>query len=374
MSDQVVHLPRVGEQHHGQPRMAVNDDAPSRATAGSSWRPVDLAPIIAGSSPRPTPTILRRTDGQGLWYPGKTHAVVGESESLKSWLAQAACAQLLLDGLCVVYVDFEDSADAVVDRMRILGASDDALRERFAYIAPEEPLLPGQGVLAEALGDIRPAAAVLDGTTEAMALHKLSSIDNDDLATFGRLVTRPIAATGAAVVNLDHQPKSTDNRGRYALGGVHKLNGLSGVSLIAEGVEPAGVGLRGVSRLRIAKDRPGQLRAHGLPSAGGLRWVGDFVLDTRDPVDPAFIRPPAEAAKAADDWRPTEVMRKISAALTKADQPLTQTGIEARVTARATITRRALAVLIDEGHINVSDGPRNSKLHSLTKPYDSDPT
>jgi hypothetical protein len=59
-----------------------------------------------------------------------------------------------------------------------------------------------------------------------MSLHKLKSLDNDDLATFGRLVSRPIAATGAAAVNLDHQPKATDNRGRYALGGVHKLNGL----------------------------------------------------------------------------------------------------------------------------------------------------
>jgi hypothetical protein len=74
------------------------------------------------------------------------------------------------------------------------------------------------------------------------------------------------------------------------LGGVHKLNVLSGVSIIAENIEPMGVGLRGVSRLRIAKERPGLLRAHGSPSAG-LRWIGDFVLGTGQLEEPALILP-----------------------------------------------------------------------------------
>ena len=102
-------------------------------------------------------------------------------------------------------------------------------------------------------------------------MHRLKSVDNDDLATFGRIITRPIAATGAAAVNLDHQPKATDNRGRYALGGVHKLNGMSGVSIIAENIAPMGVGLRGVTRLRIAKTGLGNYGRTGCrpPGCGG---------------------------------------------------------------------------------------------------------
>jgi hypothetical protein len=343
-----------------------------RPDPGLTWRPVDLGPILDGTRPRLTPTILTRTDGQGLWYPGRTHALVGESEAAKSWIAQYGSAQQLLAGHAVIYLDFEDSAEAVTDRMLTLGMTPALLSDRFAYIAPEEPIDPaGRGPLTQALADLRPTLVIIDGITEAMALHKLKSVDNDDLATFGRLISRPIAATGAAVVNLDHQPKATDNRGRYALGGVHKLNGLSGVSIIAENIAPMGVGLRGVTRLRIAKDRPGQLRAHGLPSSG-LRWIGDYVLDTGDMLEPALIRPPVEVAKAADDWRPTEIMHKVCAALTKAGQPLGQNEIIDRVKGRATMTRRALAILVDEHYIDVRDGPRRSKLHTLSKPYTGD--
>ena len=218
------------------------------------------------------------------------------------------------------------------------------------------------------LSSNEPTLVLIDGVTEAMSLHRLKSVDNDDLATFGRLITRPIAATGAATVDLDHQPKAIDNRGRYALGWVHKLNGLSGASIIAENIAPMGVGLRGVTRLRIAKDRPGQLRAHGLPSAG-LTWIGDFVLDTSILEEPALIRPPVEVAKAADDWRPTEVMRKVCDAMTKASKPLSQKDIIDRVKARANITRRALAILVDEKYIEERTGPHGAHLQTLVKPY-----
>jgi Bifunctional DNA primase/polymerase, N-terminal/AAA domain len=338
----------------------------------SSWSPIDLGPLLDGTRPRPQPTILTRTDGQGLWYPGRTHALVGESEAAKSWIAQYGCAQQLLAGHAVAYLDFEDSDGGVTDRMLTLGMTPALLRDLFGYIAPEEPIdRARRSELAQALGDLKPTLVIIDGVTEAMSLHKLKSIDNDDLATFGRLITRPIAATGSAVVNLDHQPKATDNRGRYALGGVHKLNGLSGVSIIAENIEPMGVGLHGVTRLRIAKDRPGQLRAHGLPSAG-LRWIGDFILDTGILEEPAWIRPPVEVAKVAEDWRPTEVMRMVCDAMTKAYKPLPATGIYDRVKARANITRRALAILVDEKYVEETPGPRGAKLHTLIKPYQGD--
>ena len=47
---------------------------------------------------------------------------------------------------------------------------------------------------------------------------------------------------------------------------------------------------------------------------------GDFVLDTRDLVEPAYMRPPVEVVKAADDWRPAEMMRRVCAAMAKSGQ------------------------------------------------------
>ena len=133
-----------------------------------------------------------------------------------------------------------------------------------------------------------------------------------------------------------------------------------------------GAGLRGVTRLRIAKDRPGQLRAHGLPSTTGLRWIGDFILNTDDAVEPAYMRPPAEVAKASDDWRATDVMRKVCEAMTKANWPPTQNGVLDRVGGRNKIVRRALAVIIDEHYIDLQPVPNRSKLHTLIKPYRED--
>lgn len=344
-----------------------------RHNAGATWRPVDLEPILDGTRARPEPTILRRTDGQGLIYPGLTHALVGESESAKSWIAQYACAQQLLAKNAVVYLDFEDSAGSVTDRMTTLGMNPEMLTSRFAYIAPEEPVEPaGRSQLAQAMADLHPSLVILDGVTEAMALHSLKSNDNDDLATFGRLIARPLAGGGAAVVTLDHQPKSSENRGRYALGGVHKLNALSGASLIAESVAPFGAGLRGITRLRIAKDRPGQLREHGLHSEGGLRWIGDFILDTRDLVEPAFIQPPTEAKKAAEEWRPTELMESICAAMQKAKRPLSKTEIRSRVKGRNEIVQRALAILVDEDYLKEEPGPRGVIQHVIVKEYSAD--
>jgi hypothetical protein len=44
-------------------------------------------------------------------------------------------------------------------------------------------------------------------------------------------------------------------------------------------------------------------------------------------------------------------MRKVCDAMAKADQPLTTNDVTERMKARATITCRALALLVDEGHL-----------------------
>lgn len=50
-----------------------------------SWRFEDLHEVLDGKVKRTEATMLRRSDGAPLIYPGRTHAFVGESESMKSW-------------------------------------------------------------------------------------------------------------------------------------------------------------------------------------------------------------------------------------------------------------------------------------------------
>ena len=48
-----------------------------------SWQPVDLSEVLDGSWQPPEPTVGRRSDGAGLFYPGKVHTLSSESEGGK---------------------------------------------------------------------------------------------------------------------------------------------------------------------------------------------------------------------------------------------------------------------------------------------------
>ena len=91
---------------------------------GSTWMPVDIAPILAGNgSLEPAPTMLARADGRHLIYRAKVHSYNGEPECGKGWLSLLACAERLDAGEHVAYIDFEDEAAVAITRLRALGVS-----------------------------------------------------------------------------------------------------------------------------------------------------------------------------------------------------------------------------------------------------------
>jgi hypothetical protein len=343
------------------------------AQTAPTWRPKDLTDVLDGTYKPAQPTVGQRDDGIGLFYPGRVHSVIGESEGGKTWFALLAVASELAAGNSVVFIDFEDDAPGVVGRLLALGADRQAIRERFAYIRPEDPLGAGfnRHEIATAMHDLRPTFVPIDGVTEGMALHGMELKDNTDVAKFGRLLLRPLAEFGAAVVTLDHVTKDRESRGRYAIGGVHKLNGLNGAQYILENRTPFGIGLTGRTTVRVAKDRPGQLRKHALPSAGTLHWFADFTLRSHDETfTEASLYPPAEQT---GPFRPTSLMRKVSDAIAGAPAPLSVRGVQDRVTGNKDAVRQALARLVDEGFVSVEAGPRGAQLHKLEKPFTEGP-
>jgi hypothetical protein len=327
-----------------------------------TWRPVDLAPILTGTHKPITPDVGTRSDGVGMFYPSRCHTIASESEAGKSWLAEHVCAYELGRGNHVVYVDFEDEADTVVSHMLTLQVANDVIRERFHYLRPESPITDpvSRGDLAEILGDTHPTFTVVDGVTEGMVLHGLDPLSNKDCATFGQRLPTAISQQGPAVVSLDHVTKSPDGRGRYAIGAVHKLNGLNGGAYLLDNRTPFGIGRKGKSTIKIAKDRPGQLRRHGLPSSGGLHWFGDLILDSKDET---FAELEIEAPHGLEpNWRPTELMHRIADALTE-HGPLAQRRILAAVTGKTDTKRAALDYLILDGYVT------EKTPHELIKPY-----
>ncbi|WP_051866255.1 AAA family ATPase [Streptosporangium roseum] len=336
-----------------------------------TWRPADLSAVLDGTYQPPQPTIGARGDGVGMFYPGRAHVVAAESESGKTWAMLAIHAHEMLAGNATVYIDFEDDEGGVVGRLLAMGVNADIIRRHFAYLRPEEPLTAGGGRddLAQALGDLTPTIVTLDGVTEGMTLHGYDPLNNKEVAAFGQMLAKPITLTGAAVVSLDHVTKDRENRGRYAIGAVHKLNGLNGAMYSLENREPFGVGTTGRSGLYISKDRPGQLRRHSLPSAGDRKWFADLVVTSHHEsfVEVTIEAPASRPEKSS--LRPTHVMAKIAAVLADKPAGLSKNAVETAVGGKREIARLALEFLVNEGYVH-TERQGNAILHRLTKPFD----
>jgi hypothetical protein len=346
----------------------ISDEPPDdRQQAERSWCPIDLAPVLSGTWKPAQPTVGSRTDGVHIFYPAKVHTVASESEAGKTWLVLAAAFDELRAGNTVLYIDFEDDEASIVGRLLTLQAPHDWIRDQFCYLRPTESVNTTTNLadLSDILVAYRPTLAVIDGVTEAMTMHGLDPVSNRDVAIFGSMLPRRLAAAGCATVCLDHVVKDADSRGRYALGGVHKLNGLDGAALILESHDPFGIGLTGSSTILISKDRPGQLRRHADRRKDGLYMFGELVLTSHDDSYAEFeIRPPGPART---EFMPTRLMTKISDALQQ-HGPMSQRAILATVGGKRQYAADALALLQRDGYVS------NKTPHELLKPFTDDET
>lgn len=328
----------------------------------TGWERVDLSPWLDGNPPDDTPKLCARLDGQMILYPGKVHSFNGEPESGKSWVAQFAAAQVLNDGGCVTYLDFEDSAGTVTGRMLALGCEIDAIRYRFYYHRLDQPFsFEAADVLDAALAEAEPALTVLDGVTEAMGLCGLNSYDNSDVAKFWRMIPRRLSATGSAAVLIDHVVKDSESRGRWAIGAQHKMAAIDGASFTVETLKPFGRGKCGLARVLVTKDRPGHLRQY---ATGNV--LAEFKLDSLGPQGPL------EAALSAphgnsDTFRPTHLMERLSRYI-EDNAGMTQRSILTAVKGDDKAKALSLEVLGAEGYISVQKQGQ-SKIHTSLRPY-----
>lgn len=254
---------------------------------GNTWKPMDLGPYLRGEIECPKPTLgMRRNDGLQFLYPAREHAVIGETESGKTWFALGCVVAEILNGNRVLYVHFEEPDPAsTIERLRLLGLNDQQIDQRMCFIGPSEPVTPERlAPLLEPTPD-PPALVILDGVNDAMALLGLEVKDLDGAAEFRRRLIRPCVQAGAAVLSCDHFPLDADSSRRDAFGSVHKGAALDGSRLVLENFEPFGTGMREASNLYITKDRPGHLRKHGKPTkTPGKTLMGTLVVD--DSVSP----------------------------------------------------------------------------------------
>lgn len=363
---------RVLDLHRQSASFAADLEAARAARNGkrqkesaSTWAPVDLAPVLAGDNLDPPPTLLARTDGPCLLYPGRVHLVMGEPETAKGWLVMHATATVLEAGGTVAYVDFEDTAAAIVSRLLSLGASPDAILARFLYIRPDEPLtLKGPSRAAfDRIAAAAPALAVFDGFTDALALHGLDLLSNTDIAAWRKLAPRPLAQAGSVVVEVDHVVKSRENRGRYSIGAQHKLAGAD-VAYSLDVIKPFARGRQGKVKITVAKDRPGHVRTHQADDGR----IALMTLDSHDGGGVTVTLDPPEHTGEA--FRPTFLMERLSRAIE--EQPgLSKRGLRKAVPGKNDAKDLALELLITEGYI-AARHEGNADRHYPSNPYRED--
>ena len=345
-----------------KPNLAVIDGGNAATTASTTWAAIDLAPILAGEHTEAAPTLLARTDGHCLIYERRVHAVQGEPESLKGWLAIEACAQLLALSKPALYADFEDSAASIVGRLRATGISREAITAGLIYVRPDEPLADAAVQDLQAALDRQPALAVIDGLTEAFARQGLNPLDNADVAAWLDVFPRRLIAAGAAVLMLDHVVKDREQRGRYALGAQHKLAGVD-VAYSMRIIEPFAPGREGLVAIKVEKDRPGRVREFAPEGQAALLRATSQpdrgVVISLEPPDP----------KTAT-FRPTVLMERISAAV-ESDPGMSKRAIREAVRGKTGAVDLALELLIAEGYIDAKrDG--QAHRHYPLKPYHED--
>lgn len=393
------------EQRFRAAIQSENDDS-----SQSCWAPEDLSDVIDGEIEDLMPRVLLRTDGLGLLYPGCTHSLHGPTGSAKSWIGLHATAQEVLSGNNVLYIDYEASKRRIVNRLRLLGVTGDAIKARLDYVRPTrspELLDIDRTAFTGLLGN-RYSLAVIDGANISMALCGLNTFKSEDVARWHALILNPVAErTGAATVAVDHVAKGNETSG-FAYGSQHKLAGLTGAGYTVERVEPFGRGRCGTSTIRVGmKDREGVLSGVGLDDGhpDGL-LVGAFQLDatgaTTNGLSAALLAPDSETVdlaaakrgrdkskvhggKGRDEGRPTAEMVMVSAyweeMAERPDERSTRKTVEA-LRARATARNepmpaknrleQAAAILKDQtlegGPYAKAEGPQG-RINTSIKKY-----
>jgi hypothetical protein len=316
-----------------------------------SWCPIDLVAREA-EPPRPPDLI-------GLLYLGLNHLVFGETESAKSWLAAAAAAAELEAGQGVLWIDGDDVGRGVMlERLRALGTTDEAIGRLFAYVAPEEHLTEERRAdLLERMRADSCRLVVFDGFNPLLQLHRLNPNEGTEVETFYRHID-PFRKTEAASVLTDNVVKNREARGRWAIGSERKKS-KADVHLGMHALELFGRGRTGRARIDVHKDRPGHLQ-RPTPGIFVLQSDGDACTWRIDPD---------QSHTPEGEFRPTHLMEKVSRHLERHVEPLSRNQIEQAKLGKAGYVRVAMDCLIAEGYAVEIAGSRGAKLVQLRRPF-----
>lgn len=321
----------------------------------------DIAAILAGDFERDRPTMLRRSDGRALIYPGKMHSLYGEPSGGKSWVALAAAKEVLELGGAVVYIDYEDTDVGIVSRLTDnLGTDPDDVRSRFRYLGFDTPFGAAErNDLDRILDELNPDLVVIDGVAEALARDGYDEDRNADVVLWTEKLPRPIARTGAAVLMLDHVGKSKE-RGRGARGAVHKLAAVDGAAYELVVIRPFAQDQAGTSLLKIHKDRAGAVGPIGT-DAGTVKVTP---RDHGKTLEVELLSPRDPNAKP-EPTKPTGLMSEAMRIIEDQGDEVLRSSLKRMMRGQEKTNERAIEYLVADGYLRETTRGRSKALRKI---------
>jgi hypothetical protein len=324
-----------------------------------------VAAVIAGGAKPIEPDLLGRADGKRLFYSGLVHTLQAAPSTGKSWVSLLVVAEALTLGGTAVYLDWEDSQESIVGRLIALGLDPALIAGSFRYGRVEGAWgSPEAGSVQTVLAELNPDVVIIDGVAQAIAYDGGDeNIASDCLAWHGRVV-HPIAATGAAVVMLDHTAKASEKGDRYSRGSGAKLGMIDGAAYNVVVLDPYSRTKSGRMGLVCAKDRPGNFA------------IGETVahIDVEPSADGEVVRMTVEAPPPPDEdgrRRPTTLMARISGLLEPG--PMAEGGVYAACgKSKKRTIQWALRELMADKHVAYERGAAGGE-YRLLKPF-ADPS
>ena len=330
-----------------------------------TWHPIDLAAIIDavvnGLDGDDAPTILRRSDGLGLFYPGEVNGIHGASGSGKTWFALHGCAQEVRSGRYVVYIDHEGNPRGIVRRLLALGVTADEVAARFLYVQPETAFPEGGEALVTFVRDFQPSLVVIDSTGEGLALHGANPNADEEVARWFQQVPRRLASLGPAIGLVDHGAKASGSE-LWPIGSQRKRAAITGAQFYVE------------TLTEFSREKAGALRAICAKDRGGHFTVGQPVAVLHVTPEDDGRRRRALTAPNPEDRRPTPEARAEAAqrelasrivALLADGQALSGNAIETALGGNRGAARAAVSRLVNEGTVSRFPGPKRAILHKL---------
>jgi hypothetical protein len=343
--------------------MTAAPTAPASPTVedetGADWRPVDLGPALRGELTAPAPDVLRRDDGSALLYGGQVNSIHGDSGSGKSWIALLAAVQEIRAGRYVLWIDFEDPNEAtIVERLRSFGLTDDEIVPQFVYLNPQTPAdLDKVSGVCFGIDMLGVSLVVIDSVGEAFGVEGLNEDRDDEVGPWLRRVVRPLAATGAAVLLIDHATKANANP-LHPSGSKRKRAAVTGAAFYVEPVQAFSRTQPGALRVICAKDR------HGNFARGSV--AAHVAVDPGPPFTMRLLAGTTGGGSTADVSDPAQ--RAVRACQAAGAVGLNLRRLRAAVGGRAAEADGAIDRAVAAGALEVYEGERGARMHRYVRP------